>query len=144
MTDFSQLKKLDVTAEKTAIYTFFNIEGEFQLVVKPATEANKPLFNALLRRARKNNKAVQAGAINLGMISANRDEDRDLYSQHVVIGWKKVVDANGKEVEFNTSNCLDFLKAIPDYEFDGLREFCSNPMSFIDRDTIDASTTAKN
>lgn len=144
MPDFSQIKKLDITADKTAVFIFYNIVGEPELTVRPATEVNKQFFNALLRRARKNNKAVQAGAINAGMISANRDEDRDLYSQFVISGWKKVVDADDKEVEFTQQNCLDFLKALPDFEFDDLRQFASNPITFNTQDSIDVGATAKN
>ncbi len=61
MSDFSHLSRLHVEATDTVDYTFYQIEGEPTLQVAPATEANKPYFNAILRRGRKNVRALNAG-----------------------------------------------------------------------------------
>jgi hypothetical protein len=144
MSKFSYLEKLDVSASKTVEYTINEIDSQPKLLISPATEANKPYFNAILRRARKNNKAVQAGAINVGIIQSNRNEDRELYAQHIIKGWEGVVDDRGKVVEFNATDCLEFLQALPDYIFDGIREFASNPQNHTSQESIDVETTAKN
>lgn len=144
MPDFSQLSKLDVKPTKIVDYEFSQLSGNYVFQVIPATEANKPFFNALLKRARKTNKAVQAGAINANMIAQNRDQDRDLYANYIVKGWKNIVDVKGVPVEFTVPNCLEFLQALPDHVFDELRAFCGNLMNFVDEESLDAETTAKN
>jgi hypothetical protein len=146
-TDFSHLKQFDVTASRTAEFTLHQITwpsgGSPTLVVTPATEANKPYFNALLKRVSRSSKAVRAGKLNAGMISENRDEDRALFPRHVVKDWHGVEDAEGNEVSFSAADCEQFLVQLPDWMFDELRDFASNPTSFVD-DIQDPGETAKN
>lgn len=139
MANFSKLKKLELNPTSTIKYIFPNIDGSPYLVVKPATEVNKQYYNALLKRARKNARANPT----VGVIAENRAEDRELYAQHIITGWGNM-DEITDDTTFNLQNCKDFLEALPDYEFDGLREFCSTPVNFIQGDSIDVETTAKN
>lgn len=127
--DFTHLKNLDVK-NKTAEYPIFQIAGEPTLIMKPATEANKPYFNAVLKRSRRNLRAMRAGAVNQAMIAENREQDRELFPRHVVDGWRNVTDAKGKEVEFNRENCRDFLDALPDWIFDEIRNFAGDSANF--------------
>lgn len=143
MSKFGHLKKLDIESTKLVPYEIIQIADKPVLQVAPATEVNKPFFNALLRRARKTSKAVQAGAITAGLIDSNREEDKELYSQFVVKGWSNVKDESGNDVPFSQADCLEYLKALPNYIFDPLREFVSNPMNFVE-DTLDVDTAAKN
>lgn len=139
MANFSKLKKLELTSVSTATYRFSNIDGAPQITVKPATEINKPYFNALLKRARRNTKVT----VSASLIADSRNEDRELYAQHIISDWANMEQITD-DITFNLQNCKDFLEALPDYEFDSLREFCSNPMNFIEGDSIDADKTAKN
>lgn len=139
MSNFSKLKKLELTSVSTATYTFPNIDGSPQVIVRPATEINKQYFNALLKRARKNARATPT----VGIIAENRTEDRELYAQHIITGWTRMEQITD-DTTFNLQNCKDFLAALPDYEFDSLREFCSNPVNFLEGESIDAELTAKN
>lgn len=143
MTDFSHLEKLDVAGEKTATYTLYQLAGEPTLLVSSATESNKPYFNALLRKSRRNVRAVQAKNINAGTISENRDEDRALYAEHIVKGWEGVKDSKNNTVEFNKENLKDFLEALPNWLFDEVRNFASRPENFIE-DVIETEDIAKN
>lgn len=144
MADFSYLKKLDVT-NKVQECVLFRLDGKPTLLVKPATENNKPFYNAVLRKARKTQKAVAAGAIDVNLLSSNRDDDRQLYSELIITGWKGIIDASGKPVEFNQVNCLEFLHALPDYIFDeDVRQFCTNPANFTNQAGMDVEATAKN
>jgi len=129
MTDFSHLKNLDVK-DKTARYTIHQIAGTPVLIIKPATEANKPYFNAVLKKSRRNVRALKAGAINQVMIAENREQDRDLFPKFVVTGWEDLSDAKGKPVEFNRENCEAFLRALPDWIFDEVRDFAGNSVNF--------------
>lgn len=134
MADFSHLKVLEVSPDKTARYTLHQITVNGKtptLIVAPATEANKPYFNALLKRAGKMAGALRAGNINAGMIEQNRGEDYDLYPRHVVKGWEDMVDGKtGKDVAFSKEECANFLSELPDWLFDDLRNWCGNPANF--------------
>lgn len=146
MTNFSHLKDLEVTADKTARYPFHQITVNGKsptLIVSPATEANKPFFNRLLKKAGKSARQVRAGAISAGMIDENRDEDKELYPQFIVKGWEDMLDGEtGDELKFSRKLCEEFLAALPGHMFDELRSFCSNPASFTD--IIDIEVNAKN
>lgn len=129
--DFSQLSKLQVSNDRTAKYTFYQIEGEPTLDVAPATEANGPYFNALLKRAKGTVRRMRAGGVNAGMLAENRNDDRDLYPKHIVRGWSSVRSSKGSSVEFSVENAKDFLEALPNWLFDELRTFCNDPANFV-------------
>lgn len=140
--DFSHLKQLDVK-NKTVDYPIYQIAGEPVLVLKPATEANKPYFNAVLKRSRRNIRAVQSGAINNKMLAENRDEDRELYPRHVIADWKGITDSKGKPVDFSVDACRSFLEALPDWVFDEIRNFAGSSANFTG-EVIDVETKAGN
>lgn len=125
MADFSQLKVERVEVQK---FTFWNIVGEPVLHVKHAGESNKDYFNEQLRHAEHLQK--RRAKLNVEIVKDNRNRDRDLYPQYVVVGWEKVLDKDGNEVPFNAPDCKNFLKALPDEEFDNLRDFCREPYNF--------------
>ncbi len=141
MTDFSHLKKLDVTEEKTVEYPIYQINGEPTLILKPATEANKPYFNAVLKRSKRNIRAVKGG-INRKIIDDNRDEDKELYPKYVIAGWYDQIDAKGKKVEFSVKNCTDFIKALPNWIFDDIRAYASESSNYFE--SIDIETKLGN
>ncbi len=141
MADFGQLKALEVTADKTAEYTLYQVEGEPTLIMAPATESNIQLFNAALKRAGRAANRVLAASKTLASIKEGRAQDRELYAWYVVKGWRKVVDVNDDDVPFTRENCHDFLRALPDYIFDDVREYARTPANFVDElpDTEDVA-----
>lgn len=143
--DFSNLKKSEVKVDKLFDYVIHDLQDQPTLKIKPAVEANKPYFNALLKRSRKKVKAIQSQQLDNEMLSANRNEDRHLYSEHVVFGWENVKDASGEDVPFTQEHCLQYFRQLPDWIFDKLRNFVTRPENFTDMDdTIDAENTGKN
>lgn len=145
MSNFSHLGSLEVSADKTAEYTLHQITVNGvspTLIVAPATEVNKPYFNALLKRAGKNARQVRAGAVNTGLIEENRDEDRELYPKYVIKGWRNVLDVEGATVKFSQKEVQSFLDALPAWMFDDLRSFCGSPVNFTE--LVDIDTSAKN
>ena len=143
MADFSQIKRQEAFMP-TARHIFYEIEGEPWLEVKPATEWNKPFFNALLKRQRRGRRILRAGTLTVDMIKRTRDEDRDLYAKYIVTGWGGVVDVDSKPVDLSPANCQDFLYAISDESFDLLRDFAGDPQTFVEDAVIDTEETAKN
>jgi hypothetical protein len=134
--DFSHLKQLDVK-DKTTKYTIYQVHGEPSLILKPANEANKTYFNAILKRSRRNVKAIQAGHVNQVMISEAREKDRALFPRCVVVGWENVQDAEGQDVPFSREACADFLQALPDWLFDEIRNFAGNSANFAEDVQVD-------
>lgn len=143
--DFSHLKKHEVV-DKTMEYPLFQIAGDPipTLILKPATEANKPYFNAVLKRSKKNLRALQMGSITSKIMDEGRDEDRELYPKFVVSDWKNVVDAKGNDVPFSTDSCGEFLRCLPDWIFDDIRKFAGQPTNFTSVEHIDIEDKAKN
>lgn len=135
MADFSYLNKYDVNESETREYPIVEIESDDglcpTLTVKVATEANKAYRDGLMRdrgtvksHSRINKKLSEKE------IQNTRNADRRLYSETVVIGWKAVPDVSGNPVEFNVENCRQFLEALPNWVFDRLRMFCTDPANF--------------
>ncbi len=141
MADFSHLKALEVTAGRTAEYKIHQItvnERTPALTVGPATEANKPYFNVLLRRAGRSARTIRAGTISASLVSENREEDLELYSKFVIKGWTDMVDCStGKDVKFSADECRQFLQELPDWLFDDLRNFCGNPANFTEQMNVE-------
>lgn len=140
--DFTHLKNLDVK-DKTSDFPIYQIAGEPELILKPATEANKPYFNAVLKRTRRGMRALKAGAISQKMVADNREEDRELYPQHVIVGWRRVTDAQGENVPFSPESCRDFLEALPDWIFDEIRNFAGDSSNFTG-EMADVESISKN
>jgi hypothetical protein len=143
MTDFANLKAMEVRAERTAAFTLYQIEGEPVLHMAPATEANEPYFNELLKRSKRNQRRINAGNFTSGMIQENRDNDRELYPRFVVRGWNRVVDAKGEVAEATEENVKAFLVALPDWLFDEARAFATDPHNYVG-DLVDAGELSGN
>ena len=147
MGQFSKLSKLDVKRDRTAEFTFFQLEGRPSLRVRPAEEVNKAYFNALLkRRSRRSVRRIRAGSADAAQVAENRAEDRELYAKHVVVGWSGVKNDSGVEVPFGPAPLGEFLAALPDWLFDELRLFCSEVTNFVDEEEpqLDVEETAGN
>lgn len=138
MSKFSNLQRLNVS-EKTSWCDLPELGADARLELKPASEANKPYFNALLKQSAKRARAVARGAaITADVLSKNRDEDRVLYSEYVVKGWEGIVDAQNKLVPFSNEDCVEFLKALPDWLFDRIRNHASAPENYVEFGDVQA------
>jgi len=145
MADFGHLKQLEVSNENTAEYTIHQIAVNGKtptLILAPATEANKGYFNNLLKRAGKSARQVKAGMINLGLVEENREEDKELYPEYVIRGWKDVLDVDGSDVKFSKKEAQQFINLLPNWIFDDIRNFAGNPGSFAE--ILDIEISAKN
>jgi hypothetical protein len=140
--DFSHLKKLDVV-DKTARFTIAQMASEPVLIMKPGTEANKLYFNAILKRSRSSMAAIRRGTVTERQIAESREKDRQLFPKFVVVGWENVTDREGNQVPFTPDNCEQFLRALPDWIFDDIRNFAADNANFFG-EPIDIEETAKN
>ncbi len=142
MADFGFLKELDVEADDTAELTMMSIRlpnGKNPVLIgKLAGEVNKPYATAVARKALKQQKGARGASVSpevaVTMAGKNRDDDRALFAQHVITGWRDVCDHSGAAVDFSKDSCLDFFNALPDDFFDQIRGFFADPANF--RETV--------
>ena len=135
MHDFSHLSQLEEASE-TARYDFPHIKGEPWLEVKQANDSNAAYYNGLLRYQRRYSRR-RGRTITVQEVSENREQDRLLYSRHVVVKWGNVSDKSGEDVPLSEEACREFLHAIPTLDMDELRDFAANPHSFAKDSTLD-------
>ncbi len=145
MANFSHLRSMELTPETAKEYILHRVTVDGKtpvLLIRPAGASNKPYFNAMIKLSTKNAKALQAGVINAAMVDENRDFDRKLFPRHVIVGWRDMLDAEGTELEYAPDICKDFVEALPDHEFDKIRNFAEAADNFVD--SVDIRTKAKN
>lgn len=143
MVDFSNLSKLDIS-DQTVDFTIHALEGAPRLTVRSALNDNAGYTNAVLKTSSAQLTRGNRRKANKETLDSTRDQDRELYAHHVVVDWSGITDNSGKAVPFNTANCLQFLKKLPDWLVDDLRTFCNNPVNFLTDDDINEEETAKN
>ena len=131
MSKFEHLKKQDVAGDKTIEYVMNQLVGEPVLHVLPATESNKPFWNATLRALNKK-KNYNKRNVTAGMIEQNRKDDKDMYPLYVIKGWDNMLDGKGGTIPYTAEDCVDFVNSLPDYIFDALRDFVTDNTNFVD------------
>lgn len=118
-----------------------------RICVNPATEANKPYFNAMLKRAGlRARRIARTERISVDDAEQNRSEDRDLYPKHVLVTWEGVLDKDRSAVPFTADNSRELCAKLPDWLFDKLRNAAATPERFLDdgEDLPDPATVAGN
>lgn len=143
MSKFGKLKGLEVTGSMTAEMTIYQIEGEPVLILSPATEANKPYFNAMLKVSRKAIRRAGSGNFTPASIAESRDNDRELFPRFVVRGWRNMEKLCGEDLPCTVENVREFLDSLPDWLFDEIRSFATDAQNFITVE-FDAEETAGN
>jgi len=129
--DFSNVAAQQVPSDRTALFTFYRLEGNPSLTVRPATEANPAYLRAMLKDARESIRRLKSGSVSPEILVENREKDKRLFPKYIVTGWPKApVDASGKEVPFSPEACAAFLAALPYDMFNELRDFCSSMDNF--------------
>lgn len=135
MSKFGNLKQYEIDPTKSVKYSITDIEmgGKTPyLMVKPATQTNKPYTKAQLKSSNQRIQRQAAKGISLEGLEANREDDKAHYPKFIITGWGNVFDDEGNDVPFTVENCAEFLEALPDWVFDGVRAFCSVPTNFAD------------
>ena len=138
-TDFSHLEQLQVKKDNTSEYEIFEIETAPVLIVRCTVDNNE--YQAAIRGKReeitrslkqKKKQKRARSRINDRIFELLRKPDRETYPGAVIVGWTTNKDASGKEVKYSDEACKDFLDALPDWLFDGIRIYCLDAQNFID------------
>lgn len=132
MVDFSHLRALDQRADVDVPYKMEQIAGTPTIWFKPGTDANPSFMNETLRRANLRSRSNRRSKrLTKEVLSASREEDKEVLSKCCATRWD-VKDAKGKPVDFSEENCLEFFQALPDWLFDDVRTFVTDPGNFLD------------
>lgn len=153
MTDFGFLDNMQINSDDLAELTLGSVmlpNGKNPTFTgRLAGEQNKGYATALAQKGLKNSKMNRGAAINASMALAqakkNRDEDRELFAEHVITGWNDVCDADGVDVAFSKDVCKQFFRKLPDDIFDQVRAYFGDTSNFRDIPSIeDAEDLGKN
>lgn len=136
--NFSQLDKYAITDETTAEMDLDMIDlGGKEvptIIMRPATEANKAYAKAQLRLSNARVRGIRIRRdVTLKQLEDSRTDDRKLFPLHVIVGWRNIIEASGKEVSFSQKACEEFLTALPYWVFDEIRSFALQSDNFVDR-----------
>ena len=143
MADYSHLKKLDVTAESEAEYTFDEIWGEPSIWCRPMTDANLDYMNERVRLAvekaekdgKETRKQRRQKILSTDRIEEDRESDRVLIARTCALRWGTAPrDVEGNSPEFSEKECYEFLSQMPNYMLDPFRGWVANVYNFVDRD----------
>lgn len=131
---FNHLSRYDVARDPVE-YVLYQLDGDPAIQLQPGTEVNKPYHNALLKRNAKLAQRFRAGTkVTREMLKDNREHDKVLYAKHVISGWDGITNDEGEEVPFTPEACRQFLAMLPDWIFDEIRVFATNPANFVKED----------
>lgn len=111
MAKFSHLKSLEVTAEKTSIYTIEEIEGRPALHMVHAGHTNAAYLSAQVEWEAAHPVPENDRAAGIAALAA---QTRALFPEHIATGWERVKDDGGKDVPYSKGDCREFFAALPD------------------------------
>lgn len=114
----------------TATFTFYDLDGEPSVELRPATRANKEYFNALLRRMGKLRKSLERSDVTVEMLDKQDRLVRDLYAQYVVTGLSGWIDGDGEEIASTDENIKSLMEQLPEAQFEDLAEFAGDEDNF--------------
>jgi predicted YcjX-like family ATPase len=129
MPNFSHLQKAEVRDAELP-YKLEQIEGAPTIWFAPGTDVNKTFQNETLRRANQRQRTRRNKLVTPDTVEASRQEDREIIAKTCAKRWD-VKDADGQDVEFTYENVLEFFQALPNWIFDELRQWVTEPSTFV-------------
>jgi hypothetical protein len=134
--EFSNLQGASIDAKSSAVYTFWQLDGEPWIKVHPGSDINKPYFAAVLSGQSKSRRKLLKGNVDMEMLNRNRKRDRQLYPKYIDAGeWGGWIDREtGEEVPYSPEGFAELMEQLPDHLFDELRAFVNDPAEFMEED----------
>lgn len=134
---FDYLQKQTVDKTSTVEYVIEEIAGTPTIRVRPALEYNKPYHAELFKRTSQLRRLMgrKKGADGQRQaLTQMRSIDRDLYPEFIIDGWDDgegpLDRPDGEPVPYSQEVARDFIKALPDWIFDRMRDFCATVSNF--------------
>lgn len=95
------------------------------LVGRPAMQENVAFFSRKVRSRSQRITSPQLAA------EKSREEDLDLYAEHVLTDWSGVYDKAGNAVKFSVGAAKELLRQLPSYLFDRVRFYFQDADAFL-------------
>jgi len=128
---FARLKNLDPSGKQSWM-DLPEMSPTARLLLKPAGESNSPYYNAMLRRsARRARHLARTDQVQAEDLAQSRNDDRDLFPQHVIAGWEGLEDDAGQLVPYSAEAAQALCKELPDWLFDRVRNHAQTPERFL-------------
>lgn len=143
MSKFSHVKELAADKEAVREYEIVGIASmpNAVLIGRPASRRANPLYqNAVLKVSTTLQRKMQSAGDKVAVLNSGKDATRKPFADFVLVGWRGIIDSDGKEVKFTPEDALDFVKALPDYLFDEITFFFETESNF----AAEAVANAKN
>lgn len=146
MVDFSHVTKALDTSSKTVRFEFDMLHDVPVAIVRPATQSNSEYFSRAMQIGSDITKSLKRGkGISRETMKKLRERDYELFPRHVIVSWENPpTDASGAPVEMTPENTEQFLRALPEYVFEELRNFVGNEYNFLDHSSEDLEEHGKN
>lgn len=139
MSKFSNVSALKVEATETINFPLsFLAETmpDAELTVRPATVVNKAYHAPFTKQMARVFRGSR-GQVTPQTLTRTYQIARPLFAQHVITGWRGIVDDSGADASFNQEDCLAFLTALPDSLFAEVYNFCIDEGNFRDARVLD-------
>lgn len=105
--------------------------GEFSFQILRAGNKNKK-YNIIAKKlSKKYKRQIEADTIN---DQAGRKLLVEIYSEAIIIDWKGIQDKSGKDLVFNTENCIKIMSDLPDL-FEVIHEESNKFSNFLAEET---------
>jgi hypothetical protein len=128
---FEHLHKLDIR-EAMSWMDLPEIAPKARILLKPATEANRPYFNAMLKMSGKRVRHMaRSDMMTVEDLAQNREDDRVLFPRYVIAGWEGFPDMEGNDVPHSVDHAADFCRQCPDWIFDRVRNHAGTQERFV-------------
>ena len=141
---FDHLKNYDV-GQAMSWLELPELGAKARILLKPATEANKPYYNAMLRLSGKRARSMaKTGNISVEDLQKNRDEDRIMFPKYVIAGWEFVEtdedkgkqDEDKEYVEYTLDLGAELGRKLPHHIFERVRNHAATPEQFYPEDEL--------
>ncbi len=121
-------------SDRTTWYEFpIELPGNPRLKLKHAGRSNRAYTQAIIDANAKGGQKRRAQTIDA--LDDGLNLDRRLFPKHVIVGWDRVQDSEGKPIPYGANVCLEFLKALPDWLVQDVSIFAAKPENFLAEDS---------
>lgn len=141
MGKFGHFKSYKADGEKALPFVISFRDVSFRIFARPATEANKPYWNFIMRKVEENQQRT-AQSLNASTTSEARLRDAEAFAEFCVEGWDEeiadgklpLLDADGAPVAFSKDEAADLLRELAINvrpAFDAFRTWVTNETNFM-------------
>ena len=142
MGKFGHFKSYKADGDKALPFVISFRDVSFRIFARPATEANKPYWNFIMRKVEENQQRGGAVALNASTTSEARLKDAEAFAEFCVDGWDQeigdgllpLLDNDGAPVPFSKDEAAELLRELAINvrpAFDAFRTWVTNETNFM-------------